>query len=864
MIARTALAAAISLFTAVAAALVDAPAAAQAHPQYPSSPAANDWATTGWDCTLFCAADIDGDGLDDLLTINGNHHLCVAFNVHCWKSAPWEVLAEQIPAEAVGLYSADVVPHVPGAGIEVVVVMPDHVVVYSEYKDGRLNQHTRFDAPPGITFTPDRLPGRNPVLEADGKRGWILRDGGFTSVDLGTVSTPAAPTPLPIDPPPFEPDAAMLCTFMGDLNGDHVPDTFGVFTASKPHQHRVVRVAIAPNPNSNDQDSDGLTDEEERQIGSNPFDNDTDDDGLLDGWEVHGLPRNISIGEAPSLSPLHQDVIVVVSRYEQLDAKAVENEVNHAAELYRKLPNKNPDGTTGITPHFRFGPAVPADKQHGGSWRDVGNEQLPGSERGFVHWMQVTPGGGGQAQQTGDMGGSGCNWAAFAHEFGHQLSLSHEGDSAPPWCPLYPSLMNYAFSYSLGGDGNAIAFSDGKFASVSLDEAHLVERLPFSYESLKYLEAGPFRFTLQADGPDSTLIDWNQNGKFDEGEVSADINYGGSTNAGARRNHDLIGAAPVLCYAGATCHLITINQSMAEISIKNYLGDEKWTEPRKIPNSAADSEPVVLGLDDHGLVFFRRNDGWRVSRFTPEIAGEPIHLPELPHCALSVTRVNGRVLLVSRFDDDHLEARWLDWNEKPLLTPPWALELRSQVPVAMMQDPADKRLLVVTSMPNSHGGQMCMRVTWFAPAGDKLAQQETIWTRGEASGNNCTTRPVIAFSNDGQLYIFHTGWPDGSGQMIAYRTRRIGNQKLDEGWLTSMMYDIWTRTRVGVALANGPQGAIYAYRWDSGEYGETHVNHLQVAHNGFGIDPQPMRDYNDVAKMSLCGIRHSILNIRRD
>jgi hypothetical protein len=360
------------------------------------------------------------------------------------------------------------------------------------------------------------------------------------------------------------------------------------------------------------------------------------------------------------------------------------------------------------------------------------------------------------------------------------------------------------------------------------------------------------------------LIDWNQNGAFDDTAVCADINYGGSTNGGIRRNHSLIGAAPVLCYVGGTCHLVTLSQSQAEISIKNYLGDEKWTDPRIVPSSAADSEPVVLGLDDHGLVFLRRTDGWRVSRFTADLASEPVHLPDLPRCDLSVGRVNGRVLLISRFDDDRLEARWLDWNDKPALTAPWALELRSQAPVAFAQHSLDRRIVVVTSMPNSRGAQMCMRVTWFVPSGDRLTQQETIWTRGEASGNNCTTRPVVAFTADAQLYIFHTGWPDGSGQMTAWRTKQIANKSLDEGWLTSMMYDVWTRTRVGVAFANGPQGAIYAYRWDSGEYGETHINHLQVAHNGLGIDTQPMRDHNDSARMSLWGIRHSILNVRRN
>lgn len=847
------IAAALAAWTA---AFAEPPASSQA-----DHPASNDWAACGWDCTLFACADIDGDGFGDLLTINGNRDLCVAYGVHGWKASPWEVLVPAVEEGAQTMFGGDWLPDSPGN--EVMVVMTDHVMIHGIYANGKMTRQTRIDLPAPCVAADDWALDRVVFGEKDGSRRWVFQAGAFVPFDPLVQSPIRGPMPES-QPPPYEPAAALLTRFFGDLNGDGAADVFTAYSATIPHQHRVIRVAISPNAGSKDQDGDGLSDEEEKQIGSDPFDSDTDDDGLLDGWEVHGLPRGIPSGDGPAPNPLHQDVIVEVSRYEQIDQKALEGELPRVAGLYKTLPNRNPDGTTGIQLHFILLPPVAADKQRGGDWRAVGNEQLTPERRGLVHWLQVTPGGGGQSMQTGDMGGCALGWAVFAHEFGHQMSLSHEGDSPCAWCPLYPSLMNYAFSYSIGGDGNAVHFSDGTFRDTPLDESHLVERLPYPYEKLKYLEAGPFRFTLKADGPDSTLIDWNQNGRFDEGEVSADINYGGSTNGGVRRNHDLIGAQPMLCYVGGTCHLVTLDQSHAAVSIKNYLGDEKWTDRRAIPNSAADSEPVVLGLDDHGLAFFRRTDGWRVSRFTVEIAGEPVFLEGLPKCDLSVTRVNGRVLLVSRHDDDRLEARWLDWTDKPALTAPWDLELKSQVPVAMTQDPSDKRLLVVTSMPNSRGAKMCMRVTWFAPAGDRLAQQETLWTRGEGSGNNCSTRPVVSITGDGQLFIFHTGWPDGSGQMIAYRTRRIGNKSLDEGWLTCMMYDIWTRTRVGVAFADGPQGAIYAYRWDSGEYGETHVNHLQTAHNGLGIDPQPMRDFNDSAKMSLWGIRHSILNIRRD
>ncbi len=76
-----------------------------------------------------------------------------------------------------------------------------------------------------------------------------------------------------------------------------------------------------------------------------------------------------------------------------------------------------------------------------------------------------------------------------------------------------------------------------------------------------------------------------------------------------------------------------------------------------------------------------------------------------------------------------------------------------------------------------------------------------------------------------------------------------------------MLYDVWTRSRVPVAFARGPQGAIFAYRWDAG--GE-HINWLATAHDGFGIDREPMRDFDDGERISKWGIRHWILTMRKE
>lgn len=766
------------------------------------------WCAGGIECTSFIAWDTNGDGLDDVITLTPDRHLLVAPTVSAWKPAGWRNVRD------------DALPE----GVTAIVRTPDGPFALAADRAYRL---AGPDLHMGTTLDPMPAP----------------------------ASTDTPPT---IAPPPYNPDSTPSSLFTGDINGDGLTDTLAVFPCTRPDAHFEVRLCLAPNPASGDTDSDGLPDAQETALNSDPYDRDTDDDSLLDGWEVPGgFPRGLPTGG--DLSPTHQDVVVEISRYTQLDEASLPTELARVAALYNALPNVNPDGATGIRLHFAYLPPIPEDRQHSGSWADCGNENFPARNRGLSHWMQVTPWGGGQAMQTGDMGGCGPGWQVFAHEFGHQLSLSHEGDSPCSWCPLYPSMMNYAFSYSLGGDGNAVNFSTGAFRDTILDESHLIEHLPYPIEKLRYLASGPFCFPLQDDGHGGTLIDWNQNGNFDTEPVTADINYGGSTNGGIRRDGDLIGAAPALTYVGDTCYLAQLTQNQAALQLKTYLGNEQWSEARTVPNSATDFDPVLVGTPDAGYLFFRQYPGWFVARFTKDTIDPAKHIPDLPRTDLSAGLIAGRIALISRSDDDHLELRWFDFKDAPTLTAPQRLELSSKVPVGFAENPLDHRIAFATAMPNSNGEPFAFRMTWFTPSGEKLIQNETRWVQGEKSNTGCTTRPTVSYSPDGQLYIFHTGGQQPDGQMIAWRTRQIGNTALGEGWLVSMMYDVWTRTRRAVSFANGPQGAIYAFRWDSGDYNDWKINRLLIGHNGLGIDPQPMRDFNDSEKMSQYGLIYSIM-----
>lgn len=804
-------------------------------------PAPYDWASCGGDITAFAGCDADGDGFDDVLCLGGGK-LWLSLSVKGWKPAGWSAILD-VPAGVTGL--------APGATRREVVLLrgSEKALGLSDYREGKF-QKTQEVAAPAPAKAPD----------------------------------------LPTAPPPYEtaelaPGQARptaYATFAGDFNGDGAPDLGAAYRCSRPHEHVMIRLTLAANAGSNDQDSDGLTDAEEAELGTDPYDRDTDGDGLLDGWEVKGLPRGVELGDRihlyrkdcpeaereNQLSPRRQDVIVMVSPFEGVDRKAFDAQIPQVRRLFRELSIANPDGSRGLAVHVRMDPGDIPKSEHNKPWWELGAARVRDQERGLIHWLQVTPWGGGQSGQTADMGGAGFGWDVFSHEFGHQLGLSHEGDSEAAWCPTYTSLMSYAFSYGFDGAHEKVHFSDGRFRATVLDEHQLVEWLPYPFEQVAYLGKPPYRFTLkdnsQGEGG-GTLIDWNQDGRFEPQDrtVEADINYGGSSHAGIRRDQELTGSGPSLAYVGGTCYLLSAAQTRDHLWLKAYKGAEQWAEKRVIPNSGTEREAVLVGGKDFGLVLHHHLYNWRVTRFTDAEVETPVAVPNLPGLELNACRVGERVLLVARHEDDSLEYRWLTFKDndfgKPQVTDAVKLEARSLVTPGLAVDPADGSVVMATSRPNSRGANYCMRVTRLAVQGDRLREGETVWTRGEGSGNGCCSRPVVAFSSTGQLTIFHQGGPDDTGQMIAYRTTRVGNKALDEGWLTVMLYDVWTRSRVPVGFANGPQGAVFAYRWDAGVNRE---NMLQTCHSGFGIDDKPMRDFDDGAKIGLWGIRHSILWMR--
>lgn len=842
--------------------------------EYSSRPKAETWVTTGADCSAFAAADINGDRFGDVITVNGLGQLCAAYSVEGWKSSNWRVMAENVTSDPLC-----VAIERTGEGESswlILLVRATEVHVFGPAPElGTVEFRRSEPMPEGVQLIRASCDGLKIYGIDTNGRHWVRESATWKAAVEMPLAADAAAVITEDDVPPYDPSAKAITVSWGDMNADGLLDRITAFDCTNPYGFRDVRLTLTPNPSSRDQDCDGLTEAEERRVGSDPLDRDTDGDGLLDGWEVKKLPRQIP-GPDGKLSPVRQDVLLIVAPYPWVDSAAMRQSIEGSKRLYSELKTCNPDGSTGISLHYRIDPAMVYPTTIG--WGEAAAAHFPANQRGLYHWLQVDGlGGGGQAMELGDQGGSGANFACFAHELGHQLGLSHTGNSAPAWCPLYPSLMNYAFTYQLGGDPNAVRFSDGRFASIELREAELQERLPFPVNELKYLEAGPFQFTIADDGKGGTLIDWNQNGVFDTGTVRADINYGGSTHGGIRRDMGYIGMGPALCRTANAIVMATVDKTCGQTSLRRYLGNEEWSEPVAIAESAVNEEPVLAGLADssEGVVLIRRFDGWRASWFrlnssgnSPTVAADPLmHLPALPNIVVSAGEINGRILLIGRRDDDLLQSWWLNRQaDEQGRTTGYALDggpvldFKSSVPVAFDLDPQTRRIVIVGSQTSVDGRQHVMRAAWFEEVADGTwAKIDEKWPGGEHSGWNCTTRPTVRFTPGGELNIFHTGGAESWGGMIGWRTKKIGNPKVGDGWMLNMMYDIWTLSRRPVAFEVLNDGtAVYAFRWDAGPFPDGD-NKLLVAHNGLGIDSEAMRDHDDGARISLWGIRHSIL-----
>ena len=220
----------------------------------------------------------------------------------------------------------------------------------------------------------------------------------------------------------------------GDMDKDGDMDQVVFRYGDEKHTAHQIVVRRLISDDENDSDADGIPNAEEDRLGTDPVNADTDGDGLIDGWEI-GTYRDLDF-KALGCNPRRIDVICYLARFDDVDDAVFKRETARAVETYSKLDAPNHDGTKGWGLHLIYLDPISGDDKKK-PWQANRDKFLPYKHRGIAHFMQVTRGGGGQADQLGDGGTCGINalWAVFLHEFGPQIALCRyvrAGDQAPP------------------------------------------------------------------------------------------------------------------------------------------------------------------------------------------------------------------------------------------------------------------------------------------------------------------------------------------------------------------------------------------------------------------------------------------------
>jgi hypothetical protein len=668
---------------------------------------------------------------------------------------------------------------------------------------------------------------------------------------------------LETDRGPFRPARLAKSALLrfGDFNGDKVEDVLAFKTGTHRYSRHDINLflGIPTDKKVTDSDCDGVSDKEEKRLGSDPYDLDSDDDGLLDGWEVngHGDLDLASMG----CSPTRQDAIVYIQRWSDVSGARIAKDWKRVVAYFGSLPVKT-GRSTGIGLHGIFLPPLKRGVESRTHWSQLGRAHLPSEVWGLAHYMVVSSGGGGQSSVLGTMGSCGANafYAVFIHEFGHQLGLSHTGGDKPAWCPIYPSLMNYAYSYSLNGKRGKISYSTGKLAGHVLREDQLREELPFAFKDVSFLAQGPYHYRLKKAGPKKTLIDWNRNGQFDKGLLKADINSGYSTTAGKRHTLGKTVKAPVLIAVNKKAFLFWISEN-GRLKSRLYKGRESWTKAADLGSYKVLRDPA--GIGHKGLIFLALPCESGVKIFTgknPDSVKEQYLLPAS----------KGREVSLTVFQDQPYALLWNPNSGRVSLLELHAdsagraidLPVRSDIAPAACEDPVQQDLVlgVTGTVRGRKNRWRVVRLFKEERAGWMIKSQ--VWVEGAKGRAAGSLRPLLFFEAgsgvglNGRLHWIAPGTVSKKRPSACfYDAMSVGDTSYHSGWMVKRYYDQWTRTESPLGAVWYEGDILLAYRWHGGK---SKHNNLHLAHWGLGINKNPMSDHNDIEVISKFGLSHSI------
>jgi hypothetical protein len=292
---------------------------------------------------------------------------------------------------------------------------------------------------------------------------------------------------------------------------------------------------------------------------------DTDGDGLLDSWETSGYDHD---GDGTVDVPIHKrgadpkrkDIFIAYAWMEASPSEAASHQPSKAVlkavmKAFKSAPVTNPDGSTGISLHFKSLGGVPHDDDLNPAWTEfdaIMNPLVSEAERRIYHRMISAHGYDGTGSSGLSRGIPASDFieslglfpsnpgtltqraGTIMHELGHNLGLRHGGVDHENYKPNHLSVMSYhhQLDWLLHKDGAKLDYE--RFDLHDLDENALNEKIGLTREGgdapLRPYGTRWFSTSVAKSKPQgaNAKIDWNNNIVNTDNPVAVDLNDNGS------------------------------------------------------------------------------------------------------------------------------------------------------------------------------------------------------------------------------------------------------------------------------------------------------------------------------------------------